>query len=72
MKKSIIVSALIAAAVIPASAVDTLVTWCGKEISVIEVENLPEDFSAKDLENYYQSLNFELCGAEGGYTLKHN
>ena len=69
MKKFIIVAALTAAAVIPASAVDTLVTWCGKEISVIEVENLPEDFSAKDLKDYYQSLNVALCGSEGSYTL---
>lgn len=72
MKKFFIAAALTAAAVVSASADDILVTWCGKQIYVIDVGNLPEDFSPQDVEEYYQDLNVALCGSEGGYQIIHD
>ncbi len=71
MKKRIIIVAALAIAAISASATVGLKTSCGKVVYTLDFDEVPEFMDEEAITDYYEAINFELCGTYEGYEIIH-
>ena len=71
MKKTLIIAAALAVAAISAYATVGFKSSCGKVVYTIDFGEVPEYMSERDILDYYEELNEELCGTREGYEIIH-
>ena len=71
MKKKLFIAAALAVAAISAYATVGFKSSCGKVVYTIDFGEVPEYMSERDILDYYEELNEELCGNREGYEIIH-
>ena len=71
MKKKLFIAAALAVAAISAYATVGFKSSCGKVVYTIDFGEVPEYMSERDILDYYEELNEELCGTREGYEIIH-
>ena len=71
MKKKLFIAAALAVAAISAYATVGFKSSCGKVVYTIDFGEVPEYMSERDILDYYEELNEELCGPRDGYEIIH-
>ena len=69
MKKKLFIAAALAVTVISAYATVGFKSSCGKIVYTIDFDEVPEYMDPDEITEYYEELNFSLCGTRDGYEI---
>ena len=69
MKKTLIIAAALAVAAISAYATVGFKSSCGKVVYTIDFGEVPEYMTQEEIDEFYEDLNYSLCGTRDGYEI---